>query len=127
MGYCSDVRILIEEKNFNKLCEKSKKEFPKWSFMDKLDIKHKCIGKDDKGNEILYIYFGWNCVKFYYDEAELVENFVKGLDEFHYVRIGENWDDIDEYYNLNKTDVDCISVSRGFYDPIQIKTEGEDI
>jgi hypothetical protein len=122
MGYCSDVRILIEEKNFNKLCKKSKKEFPKYSFMDCIDIKQERVGKNTDNNEVKYIYFGWDCVKFYYEEAELVENFVKDLDEFHYVRIGENLDDIDEQYNLNKTDVDCIQVIRGFADPVQIET-----
>jgi hypothetical protein len=120
MGYCSDVRILIEEKNFNKLCKKSKKEFPKHSFMDCIDIKQERIGKADQDKEVKYIYFGWDCVKFYYEEAEFIENFVKDLDEFHYVRIGENLDDIDEQHNLNKTDVECIQIMRGFCEPINL-------
>jgi hypothetical protein len=118
MGYYSDIRILIEEKNFKKLCRKSKAKFPEYSFMDCIDIKQERIGKDENDREIKYIYFGWNCAKFYCEDAELIEDFVKGLDEFHYVRIGENWDDLDEHYNLNKTDVDCIQVIRRFDDSV---------
>jgi hypothetical protein len=113
MGYCSDVRILIEKRNFNKLRKQAKEKFPN-GYMDCLDIKEERIGKAaDK--EIKYTYFGWNGVKFYDEEAEWIEQFAKNLKEFHYVRIGESWDDIDEYYNLNNA-VDCIQVIRRFDD-----------
>ncbi|MDR0975827.1 MAG: hypothetical protein LBM01_02600 [Christensenellaceae bacterium] len=112
MGYCSDVRILIRESDFNELLIKQKDN----SFITCLDVKETRIGKDDDGNDVKYTYFGWNCVKYYSAETEAIDDFVKELDEYHYVRIGESWDDVDEYYNLNQTDVRGIQVCRHFED-----------
>jgi hypothetical protein len=112
MGYYSDVRILIKEKDFNKLCKQAKQKFPD-SLMEHIDIKTTRTGKDTK-----YIYFGWDCIKFYYEEAEYIENFVKDLNDFHFVRVGEELTDIDEHYNL-QTDVDCIQIVRYFEEEIK--------
>jgi hypothetical protein len=113
----NDVRILIEEENFNELCKQAKAKFTN-GYMDDIDIKIKQIGITPECEKIKYVYFGWNCIRFDDEETEWIEQFVKNLNEFHFVRIGESWDDLDEHYNLNKTNVDCIQVTRCFNDPI---------
>ena len=70
MGYNSDVRFLIEEKNFNRLCKKMEKHYlskpESHNLMKHLDVKQfrtGCCFESKK--QIRYVYFGWNCVKWY--------------------------------------------------------------
>jgi hypothetical protein len=87
--------------------------------MDCLDVKARRIGKDATNKEIKYIYFGWNYITFHDDESEWIKEFVRNLKDYHLVSIGEEWDDIVESYHLNKTDVDCIQIIRGFDDGVR--------
>jgi len=120
MGYYSEVRILMEEESYNKLCEISKakcKTEDDYDIMASIDIKQERTGKDENDKKIKYIYFGWDNLKWYEGHCEyvdLVHDFLLELDEYHFIRIGENWDDLVEDYHLNKTDVDCIGIIRGF-------------
>jgi len=129
MGYRSEVRTILQEKDFNELSEKMddfcKKQYAQdadgYNIMKGLDIKHECTGYDEDGKETKYIYFGWDYIK-WYDCDGLIELFEKCLyefDEYHFVRIGEDLSDIEEHHNLTKTDVDCIQISRHFDDPFE--------
>ena len=114
MGYGNSIRILIEERDFDRLCEESEKRFPNYYILDYLDVKQKRVGKNRNHEKTQYIYFGWNYTKFDGEEEEWIKEFILNLCDHHFVRIGEGVTDIEEYYNLNYTTVDCIQIVRGF-------------
>jgi len=136
MGYRSEVRILLPEKDFNELVEKTQ-EFCKtnsgmsydpdgYNVFKHLDIRQERTGSDEDGNEVKYVYFGWDYIKWYDCDGlvSFIEREILELEDYHFVRIGENWDDLDEYHKLDKTDVDCIGVIRCFDETLE-KTKGE--
>jgi hypothetical protein len=125
MGYYSDVRILIEEKDFDDLYKQATTTYGEGSLLNFLDVKQRRQVTDENNNTFKYVYFGWNCIKFHFAEADFIENFVLMLEEYHIVRIGEELDDIVEYHNLNKSNVDCIQIIRGFEDPADMPNEAQ--
>lgn len=119
MGYRSDVRIIIKETDFQRLEEYVKKEMGGEEvcyLMKNKDVKTERLADD--GTK--YIYFGWDDVKWYkysqgYKEVCLIDEFIMGLDSFHYAIIGEDLDDIEEHYNLDG-EVEGIDIIRKFND-----------
>jgi len=124
MGYYSDIRILIEESEFYRLSSKlqeyyeSVKDKAIYDLIQNLVIKQVRTGitLDESKEEIRYIYFGWNDLKWYgrFRDVEIVEDFLLELDEYHYIRMGETPTDIYEVHNLEKTNVKCIEFARYF-------------
>ena len=98
MGYRSDIRIVTSKEGFEKLSEfvknylKENKE--DYNLLEECDIKQE--GKEQ-------CYLGWNCVKWYEYDYTDVDAIMKGLEHlgeneysYRYMRIGENYDDIEE-------------------------------
>lgn len=109
MGYYSDVRAILKKDDFEAL----KKEIEESSCdyllnFDKLE---------ERGKNKDYMYFGWDSVK-WYSEKDFIERFIIGCDEYQFIRIGEDYKDVEEHYNLEEYDGDIIGVVRYF--------EGED-
>lgn len=118
MGYRSDVRILIKEKDFN-IMEKHVKDKMKKEecyIIGNYDIKKERYTNDSKTK---FIYFGWNDIKWYSDEPKeykevcLIDDFVKGLNDYHFVRMGEGFDDLEEFCEL-RSYIECIEIIRKF-------------
>lgn len=109
MGYYSDVRAILKKEDFEalkKVIEES--PYDNLKNMDILEIRGK--NKD-------YVYFGWNGIKWYFG-PEFVQTIITSCEEHQFVRIGEDYEDIEEHYNLEEYDGDSIGVIRYF--------EGED-
>lgn len=101
MGYRSDVRIILSIDGFNEL-SKHVKEYLRlnklndnYNYLKYMDAVHRA--KDA-------IYFGWNDIKWYetYDGVFPIMSGLKNLQEnqysYRYMRIGEDYGDIDEYF-----------------------------
>ncbi len=108
MGYRSDVRIITSKKGYDFL----KKEVNK--FHKKLNNKNLCSMLED--TDIFYenkqnVYIGWNDVKWYstFDEIIAVEDALEKLREndytFSFARLGESYDDYEEYYHDSEKEV----------------------
>ncbi len=102
LGYRSDVRIATSKKGFNilnnyveeRMKELNKKDYNLLNYLD--------INKENKG----VCYFGWDSIKWYdgCEGYEDVDAILEGLDKleekdisYHFARIGENYDDYDEF------------------------------
>jgi len=111
MGYRSDIRFLIPIENYTKLkndCLEKYKDGSHFNFLEKEETREDSYKR-------IFVYFGWDNLKWSDDEeAEQIEAAVLDCDNYHMVRIGENWDDLDENHNLYDTDVDCIQIVRKF-------------
>ena len=99
MGYRSDVRIITSKKGYNKLKDYVTDKIAKsnnpnmYNLMDDIEFEY------DNGYSK---YFGWNNVKWYYDDVDYI---MEGLQElrnedmsYRFARIGENYDDYEEEY-----------------------------
>jgi len=117
MGYRSDIRFLIPLTDYEKLksdCKAKYGEDSYFNFLDKEEIRKSGDGKE-------YMYFGWDCIKWYanmsdddYREIDDIEEAVYEFDEYQKVRIGEEYSDIEEDWNLKDSSVDCIRIIRAF-------------
>lgn len=106
MGYCSDVRIRLTKKDYERLVEEfENKILPKTQFnLFKLNymIRNELkdygfwVQKDENGNYIEKVadcvFFGWNGLKWYYsnEDVEFIMNFIQNCDQYAYCRIGES-------------------------------------
>ena len=124
MGYRSEVAIVIGEDDFNELKRN-----------DKVRELLKCaeiIRYLNSSQNIISIYWDW--IKWYetYEDVNIIENFLDNLQEkehsYHFVRVGEELEDIEERYYEGENDEletwDYVGISRQveFYLP-----EGEQI
>lgn len=98
MGYRSDVRIITSKEGFEKLkefvAEYLKEHNEDYNLLEECDIK-----KEGKNQ----CYLGWDSIKWYedsFDDVDAIMNGLRSLSEneysFRYMRIGENYDDIEE-------------------------------
>lgn len=101
MGYRSEVGIKCDEKAYEIFMQVAKENY----------IVPDCVYMDDNGKHAQYTML-WNCVKWYdyYSDVKAIENVMQQLDETHedgsydglgykFVRIGEDYDDIEERTN----------------------------
>ena len=108
MGYYSDVRIKLKKEDYDKLIEEFNREFPDLSYNlfnyrnflkdERVDIIYENI--TGKFSEIKTVFFGWNGIKWYskcYDEVTFIENYVKNCDYFAFTRIGEDYNDLEQF------------------------------
>ena len=100
MGYRSDIRIITSEKGFEELkkfvTKYLKEHNEDYTLLENCDIKQE--GKKQ-------CYFGWNYVKWYENDYEDVDAIMEGLQHlsdkeysYRYMRIGEEYDDVEEQY-----------------------------
>lgn len=99
MGYRSDVRLVTTEKNWKKLSE----HMSEWAIGHVAGAEQEkwvrsCFSPDlfERGNGLVYA--GWDDIKWYdsYDpEFKEFMKFLRTLQPFNYLRIGEEEDDID--------------------------------
>jgi len=117
MGYSSDIRFLVPLPDYAKLksdCQDKYGENSYFNYLEKEEIR-----KSDDGKE--FMYFGWDRIKWYtdmndsgYQELDDIEDAVRKFEEYHKIRIGESYDDIEEDYSLGESSVDCIGLVRAF-------------
>jgi len=117
MGYRNDLRFLIPIENYSTLKNSCLAKHGEDSYFHSLqieDVRNAQCGR-------IFVYFGLDHVSWDTDftddeddEKKQIEKAVLACDAYHMVRIGENWDDLDEFYNLNDTNIDCIEVIRKF-------------
>lgn len=87
MGYRSDVSLTITEEDFERLISEVKQsasEIVKWVFN-----KAKKFISDD----CVTLYWEWLKWDEGFDEIQFFENFYQVLDNYHFIRIGEDVDD----------------------------------
>lgn len=123
MGYRSDVRIALLIDGFNELSRyvhdyfKNSNKNIQYNLLEHMDICHKSKNS---------IYFGWNDIKWYEYEPE-ISSIMLGLehlkkDEYstRYLRIGEDYNDIEEQNTDGRkdenTNVEYPSLIRRFDD-----------
>lgn len=116
MGYRSDVRIIVSKKGYDKLCEYVKTHALEYAttgydynLLNQADIKYSKVWD---GQQVM---ISWNSIKWYEwgDEYQDVKIIMDGLsylkDEnfsYRYARLGENYDDWEEFYNDGELDED---------------------
>lgn len=124
MGYRSDVRIVTSKKGFKKLSDyvanylKDKNE--DYNLLEHLDYK---------AENSFEKYFGWNNIKWYdgcegYDDVDAIVHGLEHLAEndysYRFARIGEEYDDIEEFSNESSQeedqDLEYPSIIREFED-----------
>ena len=101
IGYRSDVRIVTSKDGFKKLTEFVEK-YLKDKDMETSNLLNECDVKVEGKNQH---YFGWNYIKWYENDNYVYVNAIKeGLNylkenkySYRYMRIGEDYDDYDEY------------------------------
>lgn len=127
MAYRSDVRIVVSSKGYEELKKYVSDNLPpdlkQYNLLDNTDLK--LLRKDQ-------IMFGWNAVKWYeYANFKEVDSIMDGLDSlkdknysYRYVRLGEQFDDIDEKYIDGELDKDIFleypQIERYFNDDLFI-------
>ena len=117
MGYRSNVRILITKEDFDKLLQGCKTRNIDLLDTENLQVNTTRTGIDfETKNKIEYKYFGWDDIKWYteFEDVGYIDGFIRELDEVHFIRIGEELDDIKEFYNLERSNVECIGLIRDF-------------
>ena len=98
MGYRSDVALGLRKVDFEELMKRVE-------LIEKQDVKKEVIEliKDGKKNikqsytDFVVLY--WESIKWYenmFPEIKFIMNFIEDLEEYDYVRIGEDTDDITE-------------------------------
>lgn len=109
MGYRSDVRIITSKKGFDKLKKYVTDEIAKgknpqmYNLMENLDLDYENSYSK---------YFGWNNVKWYYEDVDIVMAGLHKLEEddmsYRFARLGENFDDYEEesYESENEEEQD---------------------
>ena len=121
MGYRSDVRIITSKKGFERLKNYVSDRIAKsnnpniYNIMDDIEFEY------DNGYSK---YFGWNGVKWYYDDVDFVMEGLEQLREedmsYRFARIGENYDDYEEESyesdNEEEQDLDYPLLERYFDD-----------
>lgn len=106
MGYRSDIRIITSKEGFEELKKFVAKYLKQHSetenLLESCDIKH-------EGEK--QCYFGWNYLKWYENYYPDVDAIMEGLEHldkneysYRYMRIGENYDDIEEQYSDGEKD-----------------------
>ena len=113
MGYRSDVRIRLLEKDYKRLVEKFREDIVEGlRFQDLFSTTELAVCRrsmqeivgaincTDYIKEEPTILFGWDTVKWYegtFEDVDLIMTFLRDSDiPYAYARIGENYDDIEK-------------------------------
>lgn len=119
MGYYSEVGIVMEEKAYQGLVKSIKKfEFENEKLYEELDwlvvrgVDDSYIVKQNwgysKNPEIEYRILHWNSVKWYehdFPEIDYIMAYIRSLKDYHYIRLGEHWDDTEIESNGDISDL----------------------
>lgn len=107
MGYRSEIRIITSKEGYEKLnefVEQYLKDTEEDNLLKECDIKN--IGKEQ-------CYFGWNDIKWRENDFKDVDAIMEGLNylgeneySYRYMRMGENYDDIEEQFYDGEKDKD---------------------
>lgn len=107
MGYRSEIRIITSKEGYEKLnefVEQYLKDTEEDNLLKECDIKN--IGKEQ-------CYFGWNDIKWHENDFKDVDAIMEGLNylgeneySYRYMRIGENYEDIEEQFYDGEKDED---------------------
>ena len=126
MAYRSDVRLIVTKKGYDKLSKFVQKKVKDISY----NLIENCDYKTVHPNVVC---MGWDCIKWYeYSDFEDVNAIMDGINylkdndySVHYARIGENYDDYDEFYYESdieeEQDLDYPSFIRAFDDDYVIE------
>lgn len=114
MGYCSDLRIILKKKDFEELKEKMNK------YYKEKDCGYNLFNEEEylliiEQNEN-WVKFGFNGLKWYkqYEDVGMIMNFITSREEYHYMRLGEEYGDIETIDNLEYAE-DCPEPSYAYH------------
>ena len=105
MGYRSDVAIVMKAKDFHSMLGEAKRSSIEWlngwlmGAYRNQNAKNKPWHKvDPNSDEWIALYWEW--VKWYesYEEIDFVENFLHKINQYDFVRIGEDYEDTEVIY-----------------------------
>ena len=102
MGYYSDVALSMYKKDYNKMVELNKENE---DFNDLIRIANKRTYTGDEDVVTLY----WESVKWHtaFPEIGTIEDYLRILVEqdrpYNFIRIGEDWDDVEYNYHYSDT------------------------
>lgn len=115
MGYRSDVRLRMERKGYDKFKEIVQKELEDSEVDIDLSLWADSIKVEEHQVTLTWRYSKW------YPEFPEIKAVNKGISyladndiDYHFVRIGEDWDDIEELWAINNGNIDDIQVIRDF-------------
>ena len=98
MGYRSDVALGLRKVDFEEMMKKVE-------LIEKQDVKKEVLSLIEEGKKNVkqsydsFVILYWESIKWYeslYPEIKFIMNFIEDLEEYDYVRIGEDTDDITE-------------------------------
>ena len=107
MGYRSDVAIVMKEKDFLTMLEEVKQAEIKWlndwilSAYNHPEVKNKPFCElNPQADDYQWVALYWEWVKWYedYQEVAFIENFLQKINQYDFVRIGEDDDDTEIIY-----------------------------
>ena len=114
MGYYSQVGLCIKEKDFEELKERLKK----YEYMLEPGFCNITTFEDEEyGNTIVC---SWDYIKWYYqfEDITTVDSFISELEdrdeEYSFIRIGEEYGDIEERDNYKTGVCDRLHIYQGF-------------
>lgn len=120
MGYYSEVNIAIRKRDYELLMDNIaalldgdlKKDL--YYLLDGAEI-YSLDNRDNPANKGSYVVLHWKSVKWYSDfkEVAYIEDFIKSLEAYQFIRIGEIFDDI--VNEILDIDVFYIKVSANLY------------
>ena len=105
MGYRSDVAIVMKEKDFHTMLEEVKQTEIEWlngwilSGYNHPKSKNKPFSElNPQSDDWVVLYWEW--VKWYddYQEVAFIENFLQKINQYDFIRIGEDDDDTEIIY-----------------------------
>lgn len=110
MGYNSDLRVILRRKDFEELKEKMNNYYKErdcgYNLFNEEEID---IIEENKS----WVKFGWNGLKWYYPqykEVEMIQDFITSRDQFYFLRLGEEYGDMEERQDL-EYDEECPEIS----------------
>jgi hypothetical protein len=108
MGYYSEVGLILKKEANEKLLEtiKSESEYVQELIQNWPD-RHE---KNEDTGEVLYV---WESIKWYGDECEFVDGFLRTLDyeDYLFMRLGEEYGDKDESGDFYESSFSLIASS----------------
>lgn len=113
MGYRSDLRVILKKKDFQALKKKAQEyKFENPNYQCTLFEEDTILILEENKN---WIKFGWEYLKWYYpefEEVKLIQDFITSRKHFHFLRVGEDYGDVQEIDNLDyEPGNDCLSPS----------------
>ena len=96
MGYTSEIRVILKRQDFEELKKKMSKYYKEKNYdYDLFDTNDYLLMVEENEN---WVKFGWNGLKWYkgYEDVDLIMEFIESREQYHYMRLGEEYGDLEE-------------------------------